>query len=154
AGLDLQLGFVNLAATIPLPPGEGQQALPLSASTKYTANESITGFDTGAYLSAVLRPFDRLTLTPAVRFDHYSTINKFTSNTRFTAWLEVTHLTWMKGGIGLYTQPPQPPDYDKAFGNPNLRPEGAIHFSLAVEQALLPGLMLEVTGFYKLLYDV
>ena len=56
--------------------------------------------------------------------------------------------------MGLFSQDPQPPDYDRNFGNPKLGPEHAIHYTFAVEQGILPGLMAEATGFYKQLYDL
>jgi hypothetical protein len=68
--------------------------------------------------------------------------------------MQVASFTWLKAGIGLYSQDPQPPDYIAAFGNPAVRPESAIHYALTVEQGILPGLMGEVTGFYKDLYDL
>jgi len=63
-------------------------------------------------------------------------------------------LTAVRAGAGLYSQDPQPPDYDAHFGNPNLRPETALHLSLSVEQAIYRGLTIEVTGFYKQLWDL
>src|SRR5204862_227482 len=73
---------------------------------------------------------------------------------RFTFRLNVAKYTWIKGGVGHFSQDPQPPEYHRAFGNPDVRPENAIHYALTLEQGIAPELMLEVTGLYKQLYDL
>src|SRR6185295_12878825 len=87
-------------------------------------------------------------------FDYFSSIDHVAFNPRLSARLQVAKYTALKAGVGLYSQDPQPTDYDRKFGNPDLRPESAIHAAFTLEQGLLPGLMLEVTGFFKHLYDL
>ncbi len=89
-----------------------------------------------------------------MRFDWYSQLNLPSFDPRLTARVQVGKYTSLKTGIGLYSQSPAATDYNATYGNPELRPEKAVHAALAVEQGLLPGLMLEVGGFYKHLYDL
>jgi outer membrane receptor protein involved in Fe transport len=89
-----------------------------------------------------------------LRFDYYSPIPRPSFNPRLTARVRLARATWLKAGVGVFSQDPQPPDYNPAFGNPNLRPESALHTALTVEQGIMPGMMLELTGFYKYLYDL
>jgi outer membrane receptor protein involved in Fe transport len=108
----------------------------------------------GAYLEAIWKPLDRLTITPGLRLDYFSPLEHVAFNPRLTARVAVARFTTIKAGVGIFSQDPQPPDYDRNFGNPKLRPESAIHYALTIEQGLFPGLMAEVTGFGKQLYDL
>jgi len=55
------------------------------------------------------------------------------------------------GGGGLFYQEPDPytGQIDKNFGNPNLKAERAIHYSLGVEWRPREHIHLDLTGFYK-----
>ncbi|MSP60022.1 MAG: TonB-dependent receptor [Myxococcales bacterium] len=153
-GADTQLAAVFLDADVPLPPAEGQQTLPLSVAPKFHRSDVLKIFNGGLYAELVWKPTARLTISPGMRLDYYSPLSQPSLNPRLSARLQVTPITVLKAGIGLYSQDPQPFDYDPTFGNPRLRPESAHHYALTVEQGLYPGLMLEVTGFYKHLYDI
>jgi outer membrane receptor protein involved in Fe transport len=153
-GADLQGALVFLSALVPLPLAEGQQVLPLSAATKYRADERLEVLNIGAYAEGLWRTTDRLSLTAGLRLDWYSPLQHVSFNPRLNARLQVAKYSALKLGVGLFSQDPQPPDYDKVFGNPKLRPESAIHASVSFEQGLYPGLTLELTAFYKQLYDL
>lgn len=153
-GADSQYGNVDISANIPPPPQEGQIPGPLSASPTVHERERLNVGNLGIYAEAVYKPTRRLTLTPGLRFDYYSRLARPSFNPRLSARFQLSAYTWLKAGVGLYSQDPQPPDYDPNFGNPRLGPESAIHSALTVEQGLYPGLMLELTGFYKQLYDL
>jgi len=90
-----------------------------------------------------------VTLLPAVRADYYSPIARWTVDPRLSARWELRPGTALKGGVGLYQQPPQPDESDETTGNPDLLAPRAIHWSAGVEHRLLDGLDVEATGFYK-----
>jgi TonB family protein len=154
AGVDTQYANVALGARIPAPPHEGQLPSPISATNLIPVDERLNVFNLGAYLEAQWKPIDRFAVTPGIRLDYYSPLIRLSFDPRLTARLQLAKYTWLKAGLGLYSQDPQPPDYDPHFGNPRLGPEHSIHAALTVEQGLYAGLMLEVTGFYKHLYDL
>ena len=153
-GADAQYGNVDISADIPPPPAEGQIPGPLSATPTVHQREKLNVGNLGLYAEAVWRPTARLTLTPGLRFDYFSALAHQAFNPRLSARVQLGPFTWLKGGVGLYSQDPQPPDYDRSFGNPRLRPESAIHYAVTVEQGIWPGLMAEATLFYKQLYDL
>ena len=153
-GADSQYGNVGIAADIPPPPQEGQIPGPLSATPSVHEQEKLNVGNLGIYAEAVWKPTARFTMTPGLRFDYFSALSRQAFNPRLTARYQVTPLTSIKGGIGVFSQDPQAPDYDPNFGNPRLRPESALHYALTVEQGIWPGLMAEVTGFYKDLWDL
>lgn len=153
-GADSQYGNVDISANIPPPPQEGQIPGPLSASPTVHEREKLNVGNLGLYAEANYKPNNRITITPGLRFDYYSPLIHPSFNPRLTGRFQLASYSWLKAGVGLFSQDPQPPDYDPNFGNPKLRPESAIHYALTVEQGLLPGLMVELTGFYKQLYDL
>ncbi|HEX9102672.1 MAG TPA: TonB-dependent receptor [Polyangia bacterium] len=153
-GADQQYGNVDIAANIPPPPQEGQIPGPLSSTPSVHEREKLNVGNLGLYAEATWKPSRRFTITPGLRFDYFSALARQAFNPRLTARVQAAPFTWLKGGVGVFSQDPQAPDYDPNFGNPRLRPESAIHYALTVEQGLLPGLMAEVTGFYKDLYDL
>jgi TonB family protein len=153
-GVDTQYANVHLGARIPAPPHEGQIPSPISATTLVPVHEILNVFNIGAYLEATWKPVERLTVTPGLRLDYWSPLIRMGFDPRITSRLQVATYTWLKAGIGLFSQDPQPPDFDAHFGNPKLGPEHAIHYSLGLEQAIYRGLMIDVTGFYKQLYDL
>ncbi|MGZ3438943.1 MAG: TonB-dependent receptor plug domain-containing protein, partial [Polyangia bacterium] len=153
-GADSQYGSVNIAANIPPPPQEGQIPGPLSATPSVHEQEKLNVGNLGVYAEAVWKPTARFTVTPGLRFDYFSALARQAFNPRLTARVQLSPFTWIKGGVGVFSQDPQAPDYDTNFGNPRLRPESALHYALTVEQGIWPGLMAEVTGFYKELWDL
>src|SRR6185436_618109 len=97
---------------------------------------------------------DKLTVTPGLRFDWFGDVHTATLNPRLGVRYQLFPITAIKAGVGLYSQDPQPQDFQKDFGNPQLRPEHAIHYGLSVEQGLMPGMIFEATGFYKELFNL
>ena len=153
-GEDSQLAYTTLTGLLPIPPREGEQPLPLSSSNKYKASETLLIFNIGLYAEAVMKPSPKLTITGGLRYDWFGDVSSSTFNPRMGLKYQLFDLTTIKAGLGLYSQDPQPQDYDKNFGNPTLRPENALHVGLSVEQALFPGAIFEATGFFKWLYDL
>ena len=154
AGIDTQYAYVALANTAPAPPHEGQIVSPVSASERVRNEQRFHTGAIGLYAELQWKPTEKIVVTPGMRFDWYSAIHLPTFDPRITARLQVAKYTWLKTGLGLYSQSPAATDYNAAYGNPALRPEKAIHAALGVEQGLMPGLMLELGGFYKHLYDL
>src|SRR6185503_2147780 len=111
--------------------------------------DTITEIRPSAYLDLGIRPVKGLLLVPGVRADYYPGLDDFTLDPRFTARYEVTPATAVKGGVGLYSQPPEYWQTLEVIGNPELEPYRAIHTSLGVEQHLGSSLKVGLEGFYK-----
>ena len=153
-GTDLVYANVSLNADVPNPTREGQVPSPISAGQKFHAHETLNIGNIGLYAEASWKPTDRVSITPGLRFDYYSALQHQSFDPRLTGRFQLGKYTWLKAGVGLFSQSPQASDYDAVFGNPHVRPEKALHTALTVEQGLLPGLLVEVTGFYKHLWDL
>lgn len=153
-GTDALYANVSLATNVPPPIREGQIPSPISAGERSTVNEVSNMFQIGLYTQAIWKPTKWLTITPGLRFDYYSPLRRPSFDPRGSVRAQVAKYTWLKAGVGLYSQHPQPTDYSPSFGNAAVRPEKALHTALTLEQGLLPGLMGELTGFYKHLWDL
>lgn len=98
---------------------------------------------------------DVLTLYPGARVTVYArSSNAVAFEPRLRAVLDATDTTTVTGAVGWFAQQPAGPETDPVFGNPNLRPEHALHSSLGVQQRFGVGWSVEVTGFHKYLYDL
>jgi TonB family protein len=153
-GSDWVWSHVMLNLKVPPPPREGQIPSPISALATQQQHEVQDIGLVGLYAEAQWTPHEKVTITPGLRFDFYSPLRLPSFDPRLTMRFQVAKYTALKTGVGHFSQPPLSTDYNPVFGNPRLRPEKAIHTSLGIEQGLLPGLVGEVTGFYKHLYDL
>lgn len=109
------------------------------------------------YAMLDLAPLPGLRLLPGVRADY----DQGTEKTSFDPRLGVRYdlhrdypRTTLKGGVGLFHQPPEPYESVAPFGNGGLKAESAYHYSLGIEQELAPPLELSLEGFYKDLRDI
>jgi TonB family protein len=98
--------------------------------------------------------FGKLTLLPGARYDFFTRASGQRVSPRF-ATRYALHSQWtLKGGVGLFYQEPPQDETDSRFGNPELGPEGAVHYSAGFEYKPFKYLTLDATAFYKQLFDV
>ena len=105
-----------------------------------------------AYAMLELTPVSGLKLFPGVRTDYNTDTSKWTADPRLGARFDV-HAgfprTTLKGGVGLYHQPPEPYQSIKPFGTPGVGSEAALHTSVGFEQEISHPLELSAELFYK-----
>lgn len=159
-GLRLRVGTDTVAdfATVEgrLPPiqreGEGNRDGPpsLVESSFAAFNDTVTTITPGLYaiLEAQLGP---VLLVPGLRLDYYTFSNQPWLQPRLSARWKVHPNTVIKGGIGLFGEPPEVQDRVAGLGNPDLELLSSWQYSAGFEQTLTEGLTLDVTGFYKTL---
>lgn len=153
AGMDVQTSYVWLNAAVPQPVREGEFQKPPGSQTQILAQDQAYFVNPAAYAELSYKPHPRVSIVPGIRFDYFGFLRRYSIDPRLSAKLSVTSLTTIKLGLGMYSQDPAVQDYFSSFGNPLLRLERATHLSLAVEQAIWKGLILEITGLYKHLWD-
>jgi hypothetical protein len=117
---------------------------------------NVQGLDSnslGAF-SLVELTLGKLSLLPSIRYDFFTRAHGHRFSPRVTARYAL-HPRWtLKGGVGLFYQEPPQEDTDPNFGNPNAKPEGAVHYSAGFEYKPFKYLTFDATGFYKQLFDV
>src|SRR5690606_11659005 len=108
-----------------------------------------------AYAEAVWTPLPSVKLVPGIRLDYDATMNDAWVDPRLSAFVTLREGSTLKGAVGLFHQPP---DYrqgllSEALGNPDLAPEGAVHYSLGGEHAFSEAFGIDVQLFYKTLFQ-
>jgi TonB family protein len=101
------------------------------------------------YLEAEWKPTDDLLVVPGLRVDWFDWTRELTADPRLTLRWTLSDRLVAKGGVGLFHQEPTPDQMDVGFGNPALKTERALHYSLGAEYRPLPHISVDVTGFYK-----
>jgi TonB family protein len=109
------------------------------------------------YLEYELAPTPRINVTTGLRVDY----TKDTSKTDVAPRLAVRYVllpgeisTVVKGGVGLFYQPPNPGQTLPELGTPTLSSSHAIHSMLGVEQSLTRKVSVSVEGFEKEMRDL
>ncbi|MEZ4426359.1 MAG: TonB family protein [Nannocystaceae bacterium] len=106
------------------------------------------------YSTATIGLHQKFTLFPGVRVHGYGIeVNRVAVDPRLRFLWQVADKTQIKGGFGQFTQGPEITQIARIWGNPDLWLERALHTSLGVAQQLPYGMNLEVTGFYKHVWD-
>lgn len=138
------------AESVPVPtPGAGSS----DTSLRLTSNESF--FSPALYTTFVLHATENLVLYPSVRLQQYSLLFRdLTTDPRLRFAWQLGDRTSLKGGVGLYSQIPDFPEWNPRFGNPEVLPERALHTSLALGRDFDRDIRVELTGFYKYLWDL
>ena len=152
AGLDLLFYRFSINVFSPLPPQEGQDQNNVSpANATQTNVQGLNIFLPGVFAELELRPLKGLLILPGLRFDYYSDISQATLAPRLTVRYQLNKPVALKAGVGLFYQEPNVEEgqTDKNFGNPDLKAERAIHYSLGAEWKPREHINLDVTGFYK-----
>jgi outer membrane receptor protein involved in Fe transport len=89
---------------------------------------------TSTYAQAVWSPSPWLTVTPGVRADLWSLTSASASSPWLQADVKLSKSLTVRAGTGIYRQFPAIEVVTGFFGNPDLRPERAVHADLGIEQ--------------------
>ncbi|HEY6878694.1 MAG TPA: TonB-dependent receptor [Polyangiales bacterium] len=128
--------------------GGSLDTLDKSAFNKREAFQALSGF-----IEVPMQPIQPLRIVPGIRLDYYSLTNKYAFDPRLAAIYSITPQWRVKGGVGVFSQPPDPPQVIKGFGNPDLLFNKAIHYSFGFEHDFNDQYSLNIEGFYKRMYD-
>ncbi|GMV15344.1 MAG: membrane protein [Polyangiaceae bacterium] len=135
----------------------GDSPGPLFAQPYNALRTSTTRFLPAAYAMLELSPAPSLKLLPGIRADYTSDIGQTRLSPRLSARWDVASgfpRTTVKGGLGLYYQPPQPYQSVEPFGSSSIAHERAVHYGLGFEQELSRHVELSLDGFYRRLSEL
>jgi TonB family protein len=110
-----------------------------------------------AYVEAEIVPSARARIVPGVRLDYAFDTGSVDVSPRVSGRYAIVNefpKTTVKGGVGLYHQPPQFQQSIEPFGTPGLKSNRAVHVGLGVEQEITKQLEVSVDGYYKHLDDL
>jgi TonB family protein len=153
------LSFRRLAYEVyAAPPGSPGAVGDAFEETPATVAERDRGYwlSPAIYAEADWRPVPRLRLVAGLRADSETRFGRTKPwlDPRLSAFVDARPGTTIVAGVGLFGSPPEPGETSPTFGNPDLDPERALHLSLGLRQELPFGARLELTGFYKRLWDL
>jgi TonB family protein len=149
-GFDGGYGRVSGLWNVPYPPQEGQTEADINWTR--VLHREISGanyYILGFFAELELRPLPNLLVLPGVRCDYFSQTSEFKAAPRFTTRYDVTKKLTLKGGVGLFYQPPSIDQTDEVFGSPTVKSQLAIHYSAGVEWKPFKHIVFDATGFYK-----
>jgi len=100
-------------------------------------------------------PKQRLVLYPGVRAEYFAANGQVAVDPRLRGIYKLTEEAALKAAVGLYSQGiQQPVQLDSAFGNPRLGVQRSFHTSLGFAYDLPWDSFIELTGFYKELWNL
>lgn len=106
----------------------------------------------GVYTEWELTPWRGGRVVPGFRADHTSDTKRTDLSPRINVRQELTsgdHGTALKGGVGLFLQPPSLFESAPTFGQRGLRSKRSVHYDVGADQQLTRELKLSLDGFYK-----
>lgn len=163
AGLDFLAAPVEFAVRFPPPPRPGEpDPGPFATRPPLESRDTTFVFRPAWYLEGEVTPTRRLRIVPGVRLDYARDSGHSDLSPRVNARYDLIPSTdgdedvgrrrlrtTLKGGVGLFHQPPDFQETDEVFGTPGVRSNRAVHYALGVEQELSRQIELSVEGFYK-----
>ncbi len=135
----------------PIPrPGEPPGA-PFGGRPPLVLNETGATYVPALYDEVEITPWKGGRIVTGIRADYTKSTTKWDVSPRVVARqdLPTTRRTTLKGGIGVFRQPPQPQDTARVFGIPGLSSNRAIHYSLGVEREVSKQVEVSFEGFYR-----
>jgi TonB family protein len=140
------------------PPDPGQPAPgPYSSQPLLSVDTSVDWIQPAGYAEVEWVPEASVLLLAGARADYFNTTGRLDVSPRLNARYDLHHdfpRTTLKGGIGLFYEPPQPVEVVEPYGTPNLLSNRAVHYSAGFEQELSREVEVSVEGFYKRLSDL
>ncbi len=153
-GLDLLYTTSTVEASLPTPSPPGQINSPYQKDNLTAVDVEANQLQPALYVEAVWRPFEDLKLIPGVRFDYDQFLGNYWVDPRFAARWTFREGTTLKGGVGLYQQPPVIQNGTAEFGNPELNEEAAIQYAIGVEHRIWGPLSIDTQLYWKELFDL
>jgi len=161
-GLDFAIAPYEVTVRFPPPPRPGEpDPGPFASRPPKESHEKSTVFRPAWYVEAELQPTNRLRVIPGVRVDYARDTGHADFAPRIVARYDLVkgadpdhpevlaRRTTLKGGVGVFYQPPQFQETNPVFGTPGLTSNRAIHYSFGIEQEITRQVDISVEGFYK-----
>jgi len=129
-----------------------------SGSTATFASLSGENTETAVYSRNTYKYSDKLTVSPNLRAEYFSTTEESYLMPRVNATYSISSSLFLNFATGLYYQAPQNGENSAEFGNPDVDAEKSTHYLFSVvkdfRQGSNKGLTIDVGIFYKELDDL
>ncbi len=151
-GIDLLYEPYTLSAQLPALPKPGQPpAGPFSSQPPLSTNTSSSIYEPAFYGELEATPWSGGRIVSGVRVDYTKDTSSWDVSPRLVVRQDVaTHpRTTLKGGIGMFAQPPQPQETNAVFGTKGLTSNRATHYDIGVEHEFTAQIDASLEGWYK-----
>jgi hypothetical protein len=152
-GIDMVWTPYSVDAQLPTPGPPGQPAGgPFGSSPQLHQAVNGQAYLPAAYAELELTPWKGARIVPGFRLDYTQIINRFDPAPRVIVRQDIGPAfprTTLKGGVGVFYEAPLAQQSDPVFGQPNLKSERAIQYSLGVEREFTRNFEVSLEGFYK-----
>jgi len=156
-GFDLYYAPYSGSAQFPPPPKAGAPPTGPFASQPPVATTS-TGsvFEPAFYTEVEATPWKGTRIVPGMRLDYTQATGSWDLAPRVVVRQDVTSdpRTTVKGGVGLFAQPPQAQETNNVFGMSGLTSNRAYHYDVGVERVVTRQIEASLEGFYKQLSNL
>jgi TonB family protein len=152
AGVDILWSSFDVRVKAPPPPLPGETPGPFFGRPPREISGAGALYRPAFYGLLDLAPIKGLKLLPGFRVDYSRDTQSWNLGPRFATRYDVVSgfpRTTLKGGIGVFYQPPQPQESIQPFGNSGLINARSTHYSAGFEQEFSKQIDLSIEGFYK-----
>lgn len=162
-GMDYEIAPLEFTVRAPEPPRPGEpDPGPFVTRPILETHGDQVEYRPAWYGELELQLTPRLRVVPGVRLDYARDTGHGDFSPRLNARYDLVpgrpesqgpgsgqRRTTLKGGVGIYDQPPNGQQTDEVFGTPGLESNRAVHYSLGVEQEITDQIELSTEGFFK-----
>ncbi len=150
-----ELSYVKAKTDIsaPSPPDPDDPFFDLEDAPRRRLNDDVE-WSTGAVWASRDDELGKFVVTEGMRLFYHSLLEKWQVDPRLSLRYEADSVHTGKAAVGLYSQSPQPPEFAKKFGNPNLGYEKSMHYVLGLESKWSDRWETDVQLFYKTTKDL
>ena len=152
-GIDLLYDPYKIDVRFPPPTRPGQPpGGPGLSRPPLTTTDSDAIYRPGLYSEFEITPWRGGRIVPGARLDYSKDTKSWDFGPRVVARQDLTRgfpRTTLKGGVGIFYQPPQPQETNAVFGQPGLISNRAYHYDVGMEQELNRNIEVSVDTFYK-----
>ncbi len=152
-GIDMIYAPYQVAARLPPLPRPGQPPSgPFSAQVPRDTSTNSSIYEPAAYAEWEATPWKGGRIVPGVRLDYTKDTKSWDFDPRVVVRQDITaapHRTTLKGGVGIFSQPPQPQQTNAVFGTPGLTSNRAYQYDVGIEHQFTDRIEATLDGFYK-----
>jgi TonB family protein len=152
-GVDMFYAPYSVDAQLPPLQRPGQPPSgPFGTSPAVAENSTGSSFMPAVYTELEIVPWAGARIVPGLRLDYTQATQAWDLAPRFIMRQDLQSdypRTTLKGGAGMFFQPPQVQETDPVFGTVGLVSNRAIHYDLGVERELTRQIDVSFEGFYK-----
>jgi TonB family protein len=151
-GIDFYYAPYSASAQFPPPPKAGAPPTgPFAAQPPVATTAKGSVFEPAVYTEFEATPWKGGRIVPGMRLDYTQATNAWDFAPRVVARQDVTDdpRTTIKGGVGLFAQPPQAQETNAVFGTPGLTSNRATHYDVGVERVITRQIDVTLDAFYK-----